>query len=288
MRTRRSRRGAAFSSMGRLADQPSRHTKVSLLRRPAARLRPWSAGKSGRQPVTDPFEVLHGYRSSLPGNRRRSRSGGRRTLRSRTRRTRFLGTGSGRGHRRDRRSLCDLEPELTVAISSSGPRADLRLRWGDALGSNVVNIGLVVGIVLLLGVTSAADISRRDAGDGARDGRATPRPPRRWQRVPNGTAWCCLVPSRSWLVVTTTRGHAGPERDRGGRGRKAPWTLGGRSAPRTRLSRRSGSLPRALEAKEIGADLGISTFVVGAVLVSFGTSLPELATASHLPLSWLR
>ena len=29
----------------------------------------------------------------------------------------------------------------------------------------------------------------------------------------------------------------------------------------------------SLERKEIGADLGISTFVVGAVLVSFGTSL---------------
>ena len=32
-------------------------------------------------------------------------------------------------------------------------------------------------------------------------------------------------------------------------------------------------------AKGLGADLGLSTFVVGVVLVSLGTSLPELATA---------
>jgi cation:H+ antiporter len=32
-------------------------------------------------------------------------------------------------------------------------------------------------------------------------------------------------------------------------------------------------------AKSIGEDLGISTFVIGVLLVSLGTSLPELATA---------
>ncbi len=32
-------------------------------------------------------------------------------------------------------------------------------------------------------------------------------------------------------------------------------------------------------AKGLGADLGLSTFIIGVVLVSFGTSLPELATA---------
>ena len=52
-------------------------------------------------------------------------------------------------------------PELTVAINAAAEgRSEIAL--GDALGSNIVNIGLVVGLLLLAGA-AARDLSRRDA-----------------------------------------------------------------------------------------------------------------------------
>jgi cation:H+ antiporter len=167
-------------------------------------------------------------------------------------------------------------PELTVAITSAADgRPEIAL--GDALGSNVVNIGLVVGIVLVLGVTSAGDISRRDAGTALGmallllilllDGNVS--------RLDGAVL---LGAFGAWLAWTTSEAL----RKRS----EIVETLGERRHGRSVAEAILGLVCLiaagrflVLGAKEIGADLGISTFVVGVVLVSFGTSLPELATA---------
>ena len=72
-----------------------------------------------------------------------------------------LGTRSGDGA--TVAAFATSSPELTVAVTAAADgRPELAL--GDALGNNVVNIGLVVGVVLVHGVTSTADIPRRDTG----------------------------------------------------------------------------------------------------------------------------
>lgn len=167
-------------------------------------------------------------------------------------------------------------PELTVAVTAASEgRPEIAL--GDALGSNVVNIGLVVGVVLLLGATSASDISRRDALTGLAlalfllilvlDGDVSRR-----------DGFLLLLAFAAWISVTVAE------------------ALGARSdVVATVAERRHGrAVVEAIlglaclvlagrllvtGAKSIGEDLGISTFVVGVVLVSLGTSFPELATA---------
>jgi cation:H+ antiporter len=167
-------------------------------------------------------------------------------------------------------------PELTVAITAAADgRPEIAL--GDALGSNIVNIGLVVGVVLLLGTTASADISRRDALTGLAmallllvlvvDGELS--------RI-DGVV--LLLTFAGWMSVTLER------------------ALSARSAAVVTVAetRHARAVVTALiglvflvvagrllvtGAKSIGEDLGISTFVVGVVLVSLGTSLPELATA---------
>ena len=53
-------------------------------------------------------------------------------------------------------------PELSVAISS-GVEGRSELALGDALGSNVVNVGLVLGVALLFGsMRVAGGVVRRD------------------------------------------------------------------------------------------------------------------------------
>jgi cation:H+ antiporter len=167
-------------------------------------------------------------------------------------------------------------PELTVAISAAQDgRPEIAL--GDALGSNVVNIGLVVGIVLLIGRTSTADISRRDVATALGmallllvlllDG-----------DVSQLDGAVLLTTFGVWIALTTRdalRGRSDIVETIGERrhGRSVAEALVGLVCLVA-----AGRL-LVLGAKGIGDDLGISTFVIGVVLVSFGTSLPELATA---------
>jgi cation:H+ antiporter len=167
-------------------------------------------------------------------------------------------------------------PELTVAVTAAAEgRPEIAL--GDALGSNLVNIGLVVGLVLLLGVSEATRLSLRDAttalglalglllllldGDVSRlDGLVL------------------LIAFSAWIVVTTKAALRGRS--------DIVETVGERRHGRSIAEALIGlvllvAAGRSLVAgaQGIGEELGISTFIVGVVLVSLGTSLPELATA---------
>lgn len=168
-------------------------------------------------------------------------------------------------------------PELSVAITSGlDGRSELAL--GDALGSNVVNIGLVLGAALLIGAM------RVDGGVVRRD-----------------IAAALLIPVvTAGLLVDGTLGRGDAvvlfllfllwlsESVRVARRERsaAEEVLGETSHLRAVAA---GAIGLALlivagrlivvSAKGIGAELGLDAFVVGVVFVAVGTSVPELATA---------
>jgi cation:H+ antiporter len=167
-------------------------------------------------------------------------------------------------------------PELTVAVTAaSDGRPEIAL--GDALGSNIVNLGLVVGLVLLLGITSTADISRRDVWTGlAMLGLLLVL------TLDNEVSWrdgvVLLLAFASWMGVTVEDALRARS--------DVVSSVGERRHGRALAAAFLGLIVLVLAgrllvtgAKSIGEDLGLSTFVVGVVLVSLGTSLPELATA---------
>lgn len=167
-------------------------------------------------------------------------------------------------------------PELAVSISAAYSGTP-EIALGDALGSNVVNVGLILGIALCMSAIQAPIRSiRRDFPvavlapvvtlglilDGALS---------RWD------AGLLLVVFAVWLISTIR--EARRERDstaevlseRGRRRVIATCSVG------LGLLVLAGHLV-VMGAKGIGAVLGVSPFVVGATLVAVGTSLPELAT----------
>jgi cation:H+ antiporter len=167
-------------------------------------------------------------------------------------------------------------PEVSVAIGAAvDGRPEIAL--GDGLGSNVVNVGLVLGLALLVGPIAAPRAStRRDVPFAvvlplativiALDG-----------MLSRLDAVFLLGGFGLWLVLTT----AAARRDR--------------SAVVTVLAERSHlrSIAEILAglaflvaagrfivfgAKGVGLELGLDTFVIGATFVAIGTSTPELAT----------
>jgi cation:H+ antiporter len=168
-------------------------------------------------------------------------------------------------------------PELSVGLQAAvSDRSDLAL--GDALGSNVINIAVVLGLVLLSGPLAVPRRSlRRDLGVAATaplvtllavaDG-----------RLVRAEAVVLLVIFLGWLVAV---GRAA-RRERSA----AEAVLGERDGVRVLLSILAGLVALVaagrlivLAAKGIGAELEMDPFVVGATMVALGTSTPEIATA---------
>ncbi len=168
-------------------------------------------------------------------------------------------------------------PELSVAISSGlDGRSELAL--GDALGSNVANIGLVLGIALLIGpIRIGGGVIRRDIAA------ALAIPIVTLALILDGTvsradAAVLLVLFAVWLAASFEVAR----RERSA----AQEVLGQHNVRRALLEGLAGLVLLILAgrlivsgAKGIGADLGLEPFVVGVVFVAIGTSIPELATA---------
>jgi cation:H+ antiporter len=168
-------------------------------------------------------------------------------------------------------------PELAVGIGSAAAGTPA-LALGDALGSNVVNLGLVLGTMLLLGGrTRGHGGIRRDTTIGitlplilallALDGRLS--------RIDGGVLVLVFF---AWLGLTTAEAR----RERSA----TPVVLGERNHRRLVSEGIAGLVflvgaGRLIVAgaEPIGVDLGLDPFVVGVVIVAVGTSAPELATA---------
>lgn len=167
-------------------------------------------------------------------------------------------------------------PELSVSVNAA-MAGKPQIGLGDALGSNVVNVALVLGLALLVsGIRCSRGVVRRDFPVAA--------------LVPAATGVLLIdgVLSRLdgalmlgafavWLTAVIV--HARKERD---------------PMPQAAPDRRRwlsvlwcglglGALIAAgtlivTGAKAIAASFGIPPFVIGATVVAFGTSTPELAT----------
>lgn len=167
-------------------------------------------------------------------------------------------------------------PEMSVAVNAAtSGRPEIAL--GDLLGSNVVNIGLVLAIAILLGgITARRRDLRRDipvalaapllvlalALDGS---------------LNRGDGIILLFAFAGWITVTIAQ--AARERS------DVVEVLADRSLTRTIVEGIGGLLLLilagrliVLAAADFGRLLGWDVFTVGAVLVAVATSVPELAT----------
>ncbi|MEW5754801.1 MAG: sodium:calcium antiporter [Pseudomonadota bacterium] len=166
-------------------------------------------------------------------------------------------------------------PELTVSsVAALAGKPEIGL--GDALGSNVVNIALILGLALLLGPIR---VGRGDLGrdfalalivplftlamafDGA------------FSRLEGGMLLALFV---GWMGLVIRAGRAvragAPPEDTARHGLAILYGVGGLTALIL-----AGSL-FVTGASGIAVAFGVHPYVIGAVVVAVGTSLPELVT----------
>ncbi len=168
-------------------------------------------------------------------------------------------------------------PELSVSITSALAGTP-QIALGDALGSNVVNIALILASVLLIsGIQSSRDSIRRDfpvaflvpvltaalAADG---------------ELSRLDGLLMLLLFLTWMVATVieARRQRSAAEEVLGAHRLAPALLS--AALGLGLLVGAGLLI-VDGARAIAVSFGLSEFVIGATVVAVGTSVPELATA---------
>ncbi len=167
-------------------------------------------------------------------------------------------------------------PELSVSINASLAGAP-QIALGDALGSNVVNIGLVLGLALLFGpIQDRGKLARREFPF------ALLAPAATFVLLLDGslsrTDGAIMMASFiGWVIVSARQAlrerHAAEQLFAEEHSGKA----GLISIVGLLLLILAGT-QIVIGAKFVGELLGWTPFVVGATLVAIGTSIPELAT----------
>lgn len=170
-------------------------------------------------------------------------------------------------------------PELSVGVQAA-LAGQPEIALGNALGANVINVTFVLGVVLTGGALKARRRElRRELGVAMAapiltlialiDG-----------KMVRAEAVVLLAVFAGWLVAVTRHAQrrrvaadAEPARDLGPAWATVAAIVGGLV-----LLVLSGSLI-VDSAAEIGVRVGLDPFVVGAAIVAFGTTAPELATA---------
>ncbi len=167
-------------------------------------------------------------------------------------------------------------PELSVGIQAA-LAGKPELAVGDALGSNVMNVGLVLGAALLFGAVAESRARIRRELSVALVAPVLTLLALVDGRLARAEAVVLLVLFLVWLVLVGR--EALRERS------AAEEVLGARAGWRVPALFVAGLVALVLAgrfiveaAKGIGAELGLDPFVVGATLVAIGTSTPELAT----------
>jgi len=167
-------------------------------------------------------------------------------------------------------------PELSVSISAA-LAGKPQIALGDALGSNIVNVALVLGLALVIsGIQSPRDSVKRDfpvallipvlTGVLILDGVLS--------RIDGALMLCMFI---AWILATVFEVRK--------QRRATTEVLGEHSKRRIFVSCMVGValLVAAgnlivLGAREIAESFGVSEFIIGATIVAIGTSVPELAT----------
>jgi cation:H+ antiporter len=168
-------------------------------------------------------------------------------------------------------------PELTVSITSA-LRGAPTIALGDALGSNVVNVALILGSALLIGVLHAP------RGTVKRDFPAA-------LAVPVVTAvllidgqlsrldgFLLLTMFAAWLVAVVREARRERSSVEEVLGAYPPGRAVLEGAVGLVLLIAAGTLI-VTGATGIASAYGVSDFIIGATIVAVGTSVPELATA---------
>lgn len=167
-------------------------------------------------------------------------------------------------------------PELTIAVSAALDSAP-QISLGDALGSNVVNVALILGLALLLApITASRGSIKRDFPTAVivqialavllLDG-----------ELSRLDALLLLGAFVIWLVAVTHEVRTQRSAAAAVLGEGKPVRAGTESLIGLGLLIAAGKLI-VVGGTEIAQVYGMSKFAIGATLVAIGTSMPELAT----------
>jgi cation:H+ antiporter len=168
-------------------------------------------------------------------------------------------------------------PELSVSVSSASAGKP-QIALGDALGSSVVNVALILALALVVsGLRASRDTVRRDFSV------ALIAP------VITGVLFLDSVLSRFdglvllglfilWLIAAIVEARKQRSEKEGVPGERCGWVALILSVAGLGFLVGAGRLIVA-GATGIAISLGVDEFVIGATIVAVGTSVPELATA---------
>jgi cation:H+ antiporter len=167
-------------------------------------------------------------------------------------------------------------PELSVGINAALAGTP-QIALGDSLGSNVANLGLILGVTVVLGGARISDRSfTRNMAVGALAPAATAALAATGE-LGRPQAAALMAVFFAWLAATILDAR---------RERSAVLTLAEKDLKRTVLSMGLGMLAMAgagrlivLGATAIAERWGVDVFVVGALIAAVGTSTPELAVS---------
>jgi cation:H+ antiporter len=167
-------------------------------------------------------------------------------------------------------------PELAVAVNSALVGRP-QISFGDALGSNVVNVALILAVALLIsGIQSPRDTIKRDF------------PVALLIPVVIGVLFLDGVVSRidgllmlgmfiTWFIAVIIEARKQRNATEKILGERRSWLAIIFSTAGLVLLLAAGRLI-VVGAKGVAISLGIGEFVTGAIIVAVGTSVPELAT----------
>lgn len=167
-------------------------------------------------------------------------------------------------------------PELSVSTMAA-LEGKPQLGLGDALGSNVVNVALILGLALLAsGIQTTHENVKRDflvamgipivIGILALDG-----------IVSRTDGFLLLGIFLVWLTITIAEARRHRNAAEKGTAKRVSWRSAAMTAVGLAVLVAAGHLI-VIGAKSIAGSLGLSEFVIGATLVAVGTGTPELAT----------
>lgn len=167
-------------------------------------------------------------------------------------------------------------PELSVAINSA-LAGQPQISLGDALGSNIVNIALILGLALTIsGIQSTRDSIKRDfpmalliplaTGILFLDGELS--------RV-DGLLMIGLFVV--WLGAVTIEANKQRSFTEAVIGKHKLWRVAISCVTGLAFLIAAGNLI-VFGAREIALSFGVDEFIIGATIVAIGTSIPELAT----------
>ena len=168
-------------------------------------------------------------------------------------------------------------PELSVAISSALAK-DPAISLGDALGSNVINVALILSIpIIMTGIKSSSDSVQRDFPFAlfaplltaflALDGELS--------RVDGAILLIAFILWLGVVMLEVRRQRSATERVLG---EKRGWLAVVLSLAGFLCLVAAGRFI-VIGAKGIALSFGIDEFIIGATIVAIGTSIPELATS---------